>query len=438
MDSIKFVKFFNSLMKQESKKEDEYVDLNNYLFRWNYYLENIEIKIERDEFLSSDDVEELDKFLKTFFSDVRNNAKIQTYLQQKKREFDAFKTQIKKSNCEKLVECIEIKDDENIREIVNTESNDVSLNAFALDTPEPIISEEIIQSCLINVEEFLKVFVKEGESEKDFEEKIKELLLRIFSDNRPGSIKTFCTLFADNLVGMNSEKFETKLIILANVLSNLSSASSLITYSKLTIVLKHLFSNYLILINRSKTTNTVETFTLTKKMQTMCSNLYKSFPNQFTEACFIEWIKLLVIDCKMKSKTNIEFLLKLFKDLFNETEALILLKYFIRQHLDDPWNEDYYVFLNNIFDKIFNLNPTDLQLIVTKMKSDSKLFSKSLAFAKFLSTIINRLKLTSSIDDENFQQINENQYFESSKQDILYIIEQNQTLMKRKLLTMLN
>jgi hypothetical protein len=435
MDNIKFVKFFNSLLKPENnnKKEEEYVDLDNYIFRWKYFLDNIELKIEDDEYLTKNDVEELDGFLKRFFDEVRNESKLNDYLKEKKREHKDLKLKLNSSK----TECIVIKDSQNDDKVQIDVKKSLIIEEIV---EEPKINEETVEKTMKYVQEFVKI---EGANDKLIEDKIKELLIIVISNKNPQFLNSFCTLLAENLLGTDSDRFESKLIILANVLSNLNStSSSLITYTKLIAILKNLFSNYIILSNRNKTTNQVETFALSKKMQTMCSNLFKSFPSQFTEACFIEWIKILVIDCKLKNKTNIEFLLKVLKDLFNEPEALILLNFFIRQNLDNSWNEDYYIFLNNIFDKILKLNPTDIQLILTKMKSDCKLFCKSLPFAKFLSTIINRLKNISNFDDQTLPQdynnMSENQYFECSKPDILLIIEQNQTLMKKKLLMMVN
>ena len=111
MDNIKFVKFFNSLLKpgNNNKKEEEYVDLDNYIFRWKYFLDNIELKIEDDEFLTKNDVEELDGFLKRFFNEVRNESKLNDYLKEKRREHKDFKLKLSSSK----TECIVIKDSQN-------------------------------------------------------------------------------------------------------------------------------------------------------------------------------------------------------------------------------------------------------------------------------------------------------------------------------------
>jgi hypothetical protein len=433
MDNIKFSKFCNNLFKSENENEnqDEYIDLNNHVFRLNYLLENINIK--SDELpLNKIETEVVEKFAKEFFNNVRKNTKIDVYLNNKKREFNDYKSKLKQNKNKNDVEYIEIDDTETCKKI-EVEKKDVSMiqdvSNISLLLCDTKLDDVMLEKAKNSVEAFLKLFIKDGNDD----DSMTELFINILNEKNIEFIKTFCMQLVENLVvGTESEKYELKFIQLANCLSNLSST---ITYSKLILILKYLFSNYLISLNLNKNTNQIETFKLTKNMIIMCSNLFKSFPSQFTEACFIEWIRLLVIECKTKNNTNIEFLLKLFKDLFSETEALLLLNFFIRQHINETWNEDFYIFLNNIFEKIVKLSISDLILIVNKMKNDCNNFSKSLAFAKFLSTVIKKLKI---IIENNEELKLENEYFEKIQQNILFIIEKNDTLMKKKLFTMLD
>ena len=225
MDSIKFVNFFNSLLKPDinnSRKEDddEYVDLNNYIFRWKYYLDNIDLKIEDDEFLTKNDVEELDRFLKNFFNDVSKNSKLEDYLKEKKREYKNFKSKLNSAK----VDCIVIKDCQNNDD---TKVKSIPITPVIEDNVlmKPEIDEEIAGKSLKYVQELLKI---EGEL---IEDKMKELLIIILSDKNQQLLNNFCKVLAENLAEKDSEKSESKLIIFSNVLSNLSStqSSSLIT-----------------------------------------------------------------------------------------------------------------------------------------------------------------------------------------------------------------
>ena len=426
MENLRLGKFFNSLLKSDTDSDD-YVDLDNYIFRLNYYLENTDIKIANDESLSKNDTEVLEKFIKSFFQDVRKNPKIDNYLSKKKREYKELKAMAMKNE---NLDLIIIKDGETCEE--KKEKIDPSVTTVSSETSlDQKLNEEMVQKCFNYVQAFLKLFVMENENEKQLEDKMKEIFISVLTEKSIEFIKNFCILLVQNLAGTQSEKYETKIFLLANILLSLSSNTTLVTYSKLTVILKNLFGNYLIIINCNNNSKQIEKFTLSKRMLAMCSCLFKSFSSQFTEACFIEWVKILVIESKVKNNTNIEFLLKLFKDLFNESEALFLLNYFIRQHFEDTWSEEYYIFLNNIFDKILKLNFSDLVLIINKMKADSMTFCKSLAFAKLLSTVINKLKALITVEDNA-------EYFEAIKGDILIIIEQNKTLMKKKLETMLD
>lgn len=457
MNNLNIAKFCNSILtKGRNNEEDEgYVDLNNYVFKFDYLMKK-HLKLCTDNCLNENEKKEINNFL----TDIRKQSKIDVYLEEKKVEFENVKRKLNlnsvisstssvgclKKNTSKI-DCIEIDEvesksnkNEPIQNLSTTSATEIQHNI----SESKMIDDKLIEKSNEFFKEFLLLLNKNDNNVKEnLNLFIIELLNHVKSNDL---IKLVFQNFIEHIntkkTDINIEIYDVNVIYLSEIFINLNETNSnLLSYTKLNSILRFLFSNYLISINNNLV------FTLSKKLLNMCISLYKCFKLQFIEYCFIEWIKQFIIDY---NSSNIEVLLKLIKDLFNEDDLIQIINFFMYQNFNHNWSENVYVTINTCLEKLSKLNLNEISLLINKMKSDCKLYKKSLPFAKLLLNLIDKYKNEICLNqkNQNDQQLpNENKIKEekrfnnnedSIKENIMIIIEENQTLMKRKLINMMN
>ena len=192
---------------------------------------------------------------------------------------------------------------------------------------------------------------------------------------------------------------------------------------------------------------------LSRQMFTTCSITCHKLTRQFILACLLDWTSRLNEDKhKLTNKLLTEFLVKLVKECFEETSAIILLQELTANLALLNWSENIYSVVSALNEKISNFKFEHFKSVIDKMVADMKLMSKSNVFSKLLLCMMNKFKQVLSYQPsldtgQNMQTDAEIQVASVSSKNAslthmieqcLLIVENNQTILKRSLLNIVN
>jgi hypothetical protein len=190
---------------------------------------------------------------------------------------------------------------------------------------------------------------------------------------------------------------ESHLSILMSSLIEINSTATLL-YNVSCIFLKSLLCDYVLLSLYSESNPCKDASkVLSRKIFQVCSSVCKEFPRQFIYSCLMNWIIKINITSDKNSTTIvstnrllIEFVIKIIKDCFAETEALTMLTSLLNEFAQLEWYENIYSVVSCLNEKLTNLNNENLSLLLAKMKNDSLNLSKSNLFSKLLLNLLNK------------------------------------------------
>lgn len=154
--------------------------------------------------------------------------------------------------------------------------------------------------------------------------------------------------------------------------------------------------------------------------------LLKEFTHQFISSCLIVWTLELASN-PQQSKTLADYILKIVKEDFHEIEANLMLTGLSTQQSSNCWPESIYSIVTSLVEKSACLNYEVLSSLLTRMKSDSTVLTKSSVFSKCLLLLINKCKSGGSSQAVVLN--------DSLLNLIEIIIGNNQTLIKKSLQT---
>lgn len=200
-----------------------------------------------------------------------------------------------------------------------------------------------------------------------------------------------------------------------------------VSYNSAQSYLRSLVGEYFAIKYRSLSETSEELFS--RDIMSAFNYLLKEFTHQFISSCLIVWTLELASN-PQQSKTLADYILKIVKEDFHEIEANLMLTGLSTQQQQSStscWPESIYSIVTSLVEKSACLNYEVLSSLLTRMKSDSTVLTKSSVFSKCLLLLINKCKSGGSS-----QTIVLN---ESLINLIEIIIGNNQTLIKKSLQT---
>ena len=227
---------------------------------------------------------------------------------------------------------------------------------------------------------------------------------------------------------------ENDLISILEILISINESESLLSYSVMNAILSDILGDYILirlkLKNEAKEASVQIDSILSRKVFAICSQICKQFTRPFMFSCLSSWIKCINESSKSKSSSLLlEFINKLIKDCFGESEAIALIQHLVAEFTNLKWSENVYLTMTNLVDKIANINLENFSIIIDKMQIDSKDLCKSTIFTKLIINLINKYKQVSATSSSSSSN---NDYL---KDKLLVIIENNQTILKKSLMT---
>ena len=247
------------------------------------------------------------------------------------------------------------------------------------------------------------------------------------------NIENYNGTLIEDVLEMVSLKEDDLISILESMIS-INESESLLSYSVLNAILSEILGDYILirlkLKNETKEASIQIDSILSRKVFAICSQICKQFTRPFMFSCLSNWIKCINESSKSKSSTLLlEFVNKLIKECFGESEAIALIQHLVAEFTNLKWSENVYLTMTNLVDKIANINLENFSIIIDKMQIDSKDLCKSTVFTKLIINLINKYKQVSATSSSSSSN---NDYL---KDKLLVIIENNQTILKKSLMT---
>ena len=424
---------------------------------------------------------------------LRKNSKINDYVNENENKEETILIRKKLTNKNNQSECIELLDSSlnkvklslvevkgditEINEFHNKPLSTTNLNEANFDRNTKEASNSDLE--LISNEKVLELIksIKKSCLDEDVES-LKNLFRELSHLNQSDFLQKFCSYLLDienftiEKINLNPEincisLKEIDLILMLNSLIDLNTSTTILSYNLSYCYIKHLLSDYVILlVSQTNSSNASDTI-LSRKLLITCGVILQTFTRQFISSCMIQWIIEMnsgqtSTDLKKFQIIN-EFLLKIIKDYFKENECLILIQQLITEYASIKWTEACYTIVSNLIEKIANLNLELFCLLINQMRNDSESLPKSNCFSKLLMTLVNKYKhhlLGGTIGLESNKEVNKENLGPFSQSELIYenrveknilpsskishlieainhIIEKNQTIMKRTLINVI-
>lgn len=282
---------------------------------------------------------------------------------------------------------------------------------------------------------------------KNYDQEVNKLLMMnlMASTSTTSPLLSFNEL-QDGSVVKQSIK-ENHLAILINALVEINSTeSSALSYNLVNSFLKIVLYEY-VMANLYDSEKSKEV--LSRRVFNLCASVSKEFSRQFIDACLINWLMSINVESAANSsilasnKLLVEFMMKIVRDCFTETESLIMLKMLLMNPNSAEWYENVYSVASALVDKTGSMNYETLSLLLNRMKLDSVKLCKSNLFSKLLLSLLNKSqgllssstagKRTDNGEDQTVSHTTSNQLIHL----VEAIIDNNKTLMRTTLLNIL-
>ena len=436
---FELAKLWNILLeKSVTNPSEAYFNLNNYAFRMEMQLNS------KTRTCDEETLKRVNDF-------IGNSSNLNAYLS---RERERFNLKCPKQNAKSIVEVFDLSNSEtnkslNLKEAQVSKTLNIQQEATAKELSNESkptdLSETELNQLLFS---FKQCLVDEQTS------RLKSLIIEIAQKYPIEDLKKICK--------SDFNLTEAKLSLIMETLFETNSAENNLSYNA-SYAFLGILSDYV----KIKLVNETESGqVLSRQMFTLCSTACNKFTRQFIFSCLTNWICLLneSLDEKQKltNKLLTEFLVKLVKDCFEETNSILLLQHLTANYFNIKWTENIWIIVSALIDKISNFKFELFKVIVEKMLHDSKDMCKSSVFGKLLLNLMNKFKQmsanqpknrnnqdsTEEMQTDSFELVDSNTNKatnQSSKNsdtqwmnNIFLIIENNQTILKRSLLNIAN
>jgi hypothetical protein len=501
-------KFWNEMLgENDSTSHNEgYFNIENYAYRFDLLMHN-----QKPSITGSIDSQELDKIIRNCEQIIKSQSNLDSYLQEEERKVSSYLKISRNDTNEAAQENVQMEIiDELIDDTEPSKATKSPQEKLELDKDPEV---EIEQPKLADSNNQTIFSYDSQFTVENAQECFNSIKTHLIDNNHDDLKATLIDLSSKSnhqlvkLISMNLINFETflsteemkaseiarkqalkesYLTALMNSLIEINAITT-ISYNVSCIFLKSILCDY-VLVGLYNENGKDSGKILSRKMFQICTSVFKEFPRQFIYSCLMSWVIKINNDPSVKStpaivSTNkflIEFVTKMIKDCFAETEALITLASLLNEFANLAWYESIYSVISCLIEKLTSLNCENLSLLLTKMKSDSANLSKSNLFSKLLINLLNKCQhiflvqnqsvvettsvkaVEEFINESNlygFSQSNEQSSSQSSQQvkkpkqsrnftrnanashlisNLESIINNNQTLMKTTLLNMLN
>jgi hypothetical protein len=465
-NKIDLTRLWNSVLNKSiepSKKFEpsSYINLDNYVFRLESLLFNSNQSSNNNSNNSN-----FTKLIGTCEEYVKKNSELKDYLaSERERANLSFKKNTKDTS---IVECIDIDvsdsaknnsiSDENQPKIDNND-NSSKLIDVKQDKKDESVSNSNSEDMTVKLIEILNIFKIDLKQEN--KENLKNLIINLSNKFNQNLLKQFCINLQDidnyhgTLNNENTSKIcslkENEVNLILNIIIDMNANDNVLSYNSSYLFLRFILSDYVTLNLKQSTSNT--NLILSRKIYSLCCTLCKQISNQFIFSCLVNWLMFinettLSNDSHFKSTNKIftEFLIKLIKECFGERESITMLENLLLEHspIGLKWSENVYSVLACLIEKISNLGMENLNSLINRIQHDSNELSKSVIFSKFLLLILNKYKTSFSSKNEDIYSDRNNisnyinQNLNQLVEKLSIIIQNNQTIMKKTLQTMLN
>ena len=449
-------KTWNRLLEKSKKtSNDEYINLDNYAFRMDVLINH--------NMPSDKNTESLVRKLNEY---IEKKSNLSVYLAKEREKFNKI---VHKKTGNTLIEILDVSNTSLVlkdnaakgstlidaSKELQQEPQEISVVKTVTDVKPIEVSTSMSESELRNI---LHTFKNHLEQENLSE--LKSLITHVSQKHCIEDISKICKCLIESSLS------ENQLNSIVEGLCELNSVSSSVLSYNVSYAFLGILSAY-VKLNLIKEGGQI----LSRQIFAICSNACNKFTRQFILSCLSNWISLLNENLndtqKLHNKLLTEFLVKLIKDCFDETSSIILLQHLTSEFMNTNWSENVYNIVSSINEKIVNFKFEYFKAVIDKMQGDMKEMCKSNVFSKLLLSMMNKFKQvlanqpqnslrnSSNLDNTEMQMdignnaAMPNTEFYSANQNkksslthmidqILLIIECNQTILKRSLLNIAN
>ena len=401
-NNLALAKLWNELLNSKSNEKTDYINLENYACRFDLVLASL-----KGANSGKKSCQNLTERIQECERVVKENSKLASYLKAEQHKAKQHTPLRPKNPIETIIDLEAAVSSPKPKSALKQDAEPLDKAELSLPNTTALASssqfsmqmaEETFNSIKSNIsdEARLKPILTDLLTIANNEDLVKFVAINLLNLDCFMSVEAIKENEATRRVSLK----ESHLCSLINTLIDLNSSTALLSYQLTCTFLKSLLRDFILfgLYSSDEQLGKEASRVLSRKIFLLCSSACKEFSRAFIYACLISWLLKANTSPSRKTppvamsanKLLVEFVLKLVKDCFGETEAVIMIELLLAEYANEDWFENVYSVVACCVDKMSSVDGENLTLLLVKMNQDSKNLSKSNLFSKLLLGLLNK------------------------------------------------